>query len=226
MAFPLVKLLGLKAMVRVLRALGALRDDARHPAVMADGRDGLKRSQFLRVAAGAMVVGGMVVAGKPAFAEQRKNTVTAWVAANRDKLPKTYDGITAYSEPYRRVIYSAQTPAIRSSLWVERVARYRAAQSGLTADQNRVLDRVAAMAGDLRVFDRNRPDSVYRQFDLVREQVDAAFGADKSRSLIATLGTADAAQPMSPLYDCTCSGRSDWCVARSMSSTATVSVSR
>jgi hypothetical protein len=94
--------------LRVLGALGQLREQVHESLTSVDGSQTLSRKGFLRLGAGATIAGGLLFTGvAPAFAEQRRSAAALWVAANRDKLPQTYQAITAYSLDYRQAIYRA-----------------------------------------------------------------------------------------------------------------------
>jgi hypothetical protein len=192
MAVRLARLLGPRASTRVLRALGTRR--------LADRPDGLGRKQFLRLGVGALVAGGMILAGRlPAFGAE----ATKWVAANRANLPTTYDDFARFAVPYREAICAALSPETRSRLWTEHVRRFRAANPNPTAAQAAVLDRVATLAADPATFGGARPDDA----GLVESAI-AAYGKDTAAALLATLGPA---APQSPDEYCNCSTESDWC---------------
>jgi hypothetical protein len=94
MSVQLVRSLGLRSSIRVLRALGELKHQtsAAHPT-------GVGRRRALRIGAAAVVAAGMMIAGQvPSFGA----TAEGWVAKNPGKLPHDYDEFSTYSLTYRK----------------------------------------------------------------------------------------------------------------------------
>jgi hypothetical protein len=210
MAVPLLRCLGPKATLGVLRALGQLRAQEVAETSSADASgDAITRHRFLRLGTGALCAGGLVLAGRvPAYAA---DAGTRWVRANHDKLPETYAQVTALPMEVRRAVLQASSPAVRSRLWTEQLTRYRQTHPQLTAEQRRVLDHAVSLAADPSTFTpegRPRPEQAAE----LRRQAQEAFGPDQARRLFATFGadTADTSpQPRS--RGCTCSTSDDWC---------------
>jgi hypothetical protein len=201
MAAPLLRRLGPRSTVRVINALGRLQ----RAETATDGAT-LDRKQFLRFGAGAVAAIGLVVAGKtPAFAASEKSDARAWVEANRDRLPQTYDAVVARPMAYRKAIYQASSPQVRSRLWVEQLRRYRAARPDLSQSQVAVLDEALTIASDHTTFDFQRSDfsAVLSRVDKLSESARKAFGTDEARDVLATLGPPDGvAQPDEEFCNC------------------------
>lgn len=216
MVLPLLRHLGLASSLRLTYALGSLRDE-----LAADHHEGdprrLTRKRFLQLSAGTVIAGTLIVRGQlPAYAA---DPVSAWVRANADRLPTTYDELISYPLDYRRGIYRQLTPTIRSALWSEQFDRYRDSHPDLTADQSAVLEaaRFAATPAALSAF-RQEPSASDVEFHRRAQQ---AFGDVEAASLFATLGPTDvqtmarreASHLTGPYPDgnCRCSTTSDWC---------------
>ncbi|MGK5731700.1 bacteriocin fulvocin C-related protein [Streptomyces sp. URMC 124] len=107
---------------------------------------------------------------------------------------------------YRRAIFAELAPADRSRLWLEHLARYRAARPGLTAQQRRVLDRAEEVFGRESTFAGSMGAALHQELESLRKDAEAAFGQDEGRAALATLGPASAAAA-----GCGCSCYSDWC---------------
>jgi hypothetical protein len=115
LAARLVRAIGPRASIRVLRALGQLkyRKTTAHPTAMG-------RRSALRIGAGAAVAIGMVVVGGvPAFGA----TAESWAAKNKDALPRDYDEFSSYSLTYRRAIFGELPADARAKLWAEQLRR-------------------------------------------------------------------------------------------------------
>ncbi|MFE7853380.1 bacteriocin fulvocin C-related protein [Streptomyces sp. NPDC057403] len=222
---PLLRRLGPRSSVRVLRALGDLR---RQDAVHTGARPGtLGRAQFLRLSAGLAVAATVILKGSPpAFAENEAASAHAWVKSHRDALPTAYDDVVAYPESYRRAIHEALPAKARSRLWTEHLRRYDEARPGLSADQRTVLRRARALAGEPATFE-GAPPAELRE---VGEAARAAFGPDEARALLAVLGPSTAVTRSAaalPPPNCGCSivdgycGWTDPCVRGGCTTTRT-----
>jgi hypothetical protein len=188
-AQPLVRLLGLRATLRVLDGLGRLREQARAPLTPPAPARGLSRKAFLRLGAGATIAGGLVVSGAmPAFAEQRETAAAAWVAANRSRLPHTHSAFVAYPQEYRQEIYRALRPAQRAALWREQTAGFRAAQPAATPGQARVYEMLERALEKDGICDFDRVAQHTDTLEEMRVLTTAEFGLDRARQLVATLG--------------------------------------
>ncbi|WP_405864604.1 bacteriocin fulvocin C-related protein [Streptomyces sp. NBC_00005] len=202
MTLQLMRRLGPRATVRVLRALGEAREKNRSQV-----SKGSSRAQFLRVAGGLAVASTILFkGGTPAFAAgQDTAAANEWVEANAERLPTTYSDVTALPLAHRRAVHAALPPAARSRLWVEHIDRFRAAHTDLTPRQGRVIDRARSAASDPATFQR-RPLARPQHSDLTESAI-AAFGKEEAVQLLATLGPAEALA-----QDCACSSFSDACL--------------
>jgi hypothetical protein len=210
MAVALVRRLGVRSAVRVLRALGELHDgSAAAGSPESAGLVRIGRAQFLRLGAGVAVATGLLVKGvAPAWAQaQGASSAHAWVAANRDRLPLTYEEVAAHPMAYRRAIVQALTPAQRSRLWVEHVRRFRAAHPGLSSEQAAVVNRAEKAAATVSVFEQGPGHTALS--DLHSQAVDA-LGPDQAAVLLSRLG-APATGTARQLPDCECSSLQDLC---------------
>lgn len=209
MAFPLVRRLGAAASLRVLGALGDLR-------TAPGGKTGLTRGSFLRLGGGAVMAAGALLAGSsPALAvEREKSEARAWVAANAGKLPQRYDEVVAHAPAYRRAIYEASSPAVRSHLWVEQLTRYRDSAK-LSAAQRSVLDKAVALAAKESTFTDDVATRTATQpaVDALTEAAHQAFERDEIYKVLASLGPSLQPGSVSPqdCDICECSTESDWC---------------
>ncbi|CAM3505683.1 bacteriocin fulvocin C-related protein [Stackebrandtia soli] len=212
MALPLTRRLGVKASVRVLQALGKLRDDVRNPLADSDG--GTARRRFLQLGAGLAVAGGIVLAGRtPAFADDRCVAAREWVQANLDRLPTTYADLTRYQMDYRRAIFSELTPDVQSALWVEHLNLYRAGHPTMTPEQDALMDRFIEVARDTTTFSATEPSAAVSE---LRDLAIEAFGKDEAAAILANLGPAlstGIASDVTPNAACTCSYFSDYCAS-------------
>lgn len=213
----LVRALGTRPTAQVLRALGVLRYEARSP-LQEEVPGALGRKKFLRLGVtGAVVAGGILLTGRsPALAEERQRSAAAWAALRKGRLPEQYAEVISYSMPYRRAIYAAQSPQVRSSLWSEHLRRYRAAHPSLPAHQMTVFDRLSAFAADPANFAAPMTPDKHHRLEALRTATVAAFGSEQAAHIAATLGPATApssvTQAAAPrIVDCECSGSSDFC---------------
>lgn len=214
MGIRLARRLGPRPTMRVLRALGDLRRHANgRPLTEPDpsGRAGIGRAQVLRIGAGAVIAAGIVLAGKaPAFADQSCAAASAWVSANRDRLPETYDEIIRYPMVYRRAIYSNLSPAAKSRFWVTHLVRYRDAHPEGSEAQNAHIGELIRVADRASSF-THKPGSWVKNLS---QKTIRLFGSTEAGLLAATLGPATSSRPavMEPqVIACECSDESDYC---------------
>jgi hypothetical protein len=211
MAVPLVRLLGPRGTLRVLSALGQLREEAAAPLSAPVPARGMTRKAFLRLGAGATIAGGLVFGGAvPAFADQRWTAAAAWVGSNREKLPRTYREFVGFPREYRQEIYQAIVPARRAGLWREHIAAFQAANPAANAEQQRAYDMVTRAVRDDSMFDFARAEQHTDTLEAVRTALTAAFGVERARHLAATLGPAEEAAALDGEL-CSCSTESSYC---------------
>ncbi|MFD5074286.1 bacteriocin fulvocin C-related protein [Streptomyces sp. NPDC058371] len=207
MTVPLVRRLGPRSTIRVLRALGELRraDAGHHQGRPATGRT-LGRAQFLRACAGLSVAAGLIIRGStPAFAENEHEAASRWVLTHRAELPTTYDDVVAYPLSYRRAIHEALPAKTRSGLWAEHLRRFKSSRPELTAAQHRVVDRALDLAADPATFEGEPPAELTELGRTARE----TFGVDEARAMLAVLGPA--ADAWAPAPNCECNKVDVYC---------------
>lgn len=211
-ALPLIRLLGPRATLRVLDALGQLREEAREPLSPPAPARGLSRKAFLRLGAGATIASGLVFSGAvPAFAEQRRTAAAAWVANNRTRLPQTHSAFVAFPQEYRQEIYQALSPTQRVGLWREHVAAFRAAHPAPNAGQRRAYEMLERALADDSICDFDRAEQHAQTLEAIRTTMTTAFGTEQARHLVASLGPATEAAQRLAQDACSCSKESDWC---------------
>ncbi|MGZ3144474.1 bacteriocin fulvocin C-related protein [Lentzea chajnantorensis] len=189
MAVPLVRRLGLRSTVRVVRAFGQLRVSAAPPAEGAG--DVMGRKQFLQLGVGAAVVAGLAVTGQvPAFARSGRSKSRAWVEANMHRLPRQYADFSTYPMTYRRQIYPHLPPETKRQLWLDHLSQYRANAAGLTPAGTAVLDRATAIVRDECTFTSvPEPGSKFdRTLRELRQKAIRQFGRDEANAMLITLG--------------------------------------
>ncbi|MEV0694754.1 bacteriocin fulvocin C-related protein [Streptomyces sp. NPDC050388] len=207
MAYPLMRRLGPRSALRVVNALGSLKEGASN---LSDERPQMGRRAFWRFGAGMSVATALVLAGKtPALAADSQRSALAWVNANRSRLPQTYADVVSHPMAYRRAILQASTPPVRSQLWVEHVRRYRETHLDLTRQQHRVIDSALEVFHDESLFRDSLSAAHEQQLRELKDAAIEAFGKLEARALIATLGTEESTTS-SAAY-CDCSQSSDWC---------------
>jgi hypothetical protein len=212
MAVPLVRLLGVRSTVRLLRALGGL--PSTRPVATSGQRLGRKR--FLQLGAGLAAAAGLVLAGKtPATAAEAPECAKAraWVKANLDKLPRNYADFAAHSMAYRQAIYAELPAEIRSKLWAAHFDHYQATHAGLTTEQRKVIDQASTIVAGTGTFTAARHAGTEQRITELGESAIAAFGHAEAHAIVATLGPAEPAKAaVGPLAVCECSTwDTKWC---------------
>lgn len=221
-AVPLARRLGLAASARVIQALGRLRRRADGRADELPGAPTgtaqLSRAHFLRLSGGVGVIAGMALTGTmPAFADIEKQSARDWVAVNRAALPDTYDTFAKYPLTFRREIFTASAPEVRSRLWTAHLDQFRAARPSLTPEQHRVLDEARALVARHEIWE---PAQAGRSADTtrlraLRDAAIEAFGKPEAYAAIATLGPAPAARTQTArtgtVDTCPCATTDGWC---------------
>jgi hypothetical protein len=128
-------------------------------------------------------------------AEDDSEKVQAWIAANRTRLPSTYEDVSRFPPQYRKAIFVAQTPEVKSSLFRTQIERYRQQHPSLSAEQRAVLARATEMVTPELFTTRSGPPERLREVDAqlrdLMKQAIAAFGFDEARSIFVDLGPAD-----------------------------------
>ena len=221
MAARLSTRLGVRGTTRLLKALGEMRRNAsRGCGVPRPGT--LGRGQFLRLAGAGVVVAAAAVAGRavPALADSRKLTAAQeWVLANKEDLPTKYSDVIAFDIEYRKAIFGATTPAIRSKLWIDHFEAYRDSHKEMTSIQESIITRAAEIVKDVTIFDHanaTEKDSPQRHsLQVVKVDAIDAFGRNEARRLLATLGPESASKMEGALKkeDCHCHWSDDWCTS-------------
>src|SRR5262245_45277872 len=80
--------------------------------------------------------------------DKRKECVrtAAWVAKHANDLPSTLQALAAYPVSYRRAIFGALPPEVRSSLYLEQYRQFAASRPLLTAEQLAILAEAISLA--------------------------------------------------------------------------------
>ncbi|MGW5260920.1 bacteriocin fulvocin C-related protein [Microbispora sp. NPDC004025] len=213
----------MRAAIRLCAALGDLARANRaakrgeEPAARY-GEESLARRRFLRISAGAGIAIGIVLTGKaPALADEA-GRAEAWVAANRNRLPKTYERFSTYNITYRRAIYRELDPKARQQLWADHIANYRMTHANLTNEQNAALAKVDARVAQLNTFTTRVREKADPEDERLLQDLTQAFGQDEAIALVAVLGPADKPSPEAAnssnsgvLVTCECSTQYDLC---------------
>jgi hypothetical protein len=152
------------------------------------------RKQFLQLGTGVAAAAGLLLAGKtPALASRHSKAAQRWVAANMSRLPERYEELVSYSLPYRRAIFAASSPGIRSRLWTEQLQRYRASHPRLSADQAAVLDHATVFAANPSHFTAGSSEraGIKEHVNDLHDATVQAFGLVTAYALLGTLGPAE-----------------------------------
>ncbi|MGK4005752.1 bacteriocin fulvocin C-related protein [Sorangium sp. So ce1036] len=135
-------------------------------------------------------------------AEDDGGKVQDWIAANRDRLPSTYDELVRFPPQYRKAIFAAQTPEVRSVFFRSQFERYREQHPSLSAEQRAALAyAIELTTPELFSASRYSPGperSVDAKLRELQERMIAAFGVDEARGLVAQLGPLDPAATKQP----------------------------
>ncbi|TCC23202.1 bacteriocin fulvocin C-related protein [Kribbella sindirgiensis] len=219
-ALPLARRLGPAASARVIQALGRLRRRADGRADELPGAPTgavqLSRARFLRLSGGVGVLAGMALTGTmPAFADIEKQSARDWVAAN--PLPDTYDTFAKYPLTFRREIFAASAPEVRSRLWTAHLDQFRAARPSLTPEQHKVLDEARALVTRHEIWEPEQAgrSAVTARLRALRNAAIEAFSKPEAYAAIATLGPAPASLTQTARTGtadtCPCATTDAWC---------------
>ncbi|MFH9069713.1 bacteriocin fulvocin C-related protein [Streptomyces alboflavus] len=205
MSLALARRLGPKATVRVLQALGRLRQEADTGTVESTGT-AMGRKRFLQLGGGLAVAIGLTVTGTtPAFAKSPRGAAASWVEANAGRLPRTYEEIVRHTVPYRKAILNALSPEERAAAWLCHFTRYRAARPDLSADQLRIVDEASRLVDRVFVSRQDHKPAVRRLGERARQ----TLGVAEAEALLGRLGPADAEGIA--VRDCNCATESSYC---------------
>ncbi|GHH87546.1 hypothetical protein GCM10018793_63750 [Streptomyces sulfonofaciens] len=206
LSLALARRLGVRSSVRVLRALGELREQVNHDPSEARGA-GVNRKKFLYFLGGTAAAIGLTATGQTsAFAKASENSKAhAWVQQNLSELPRTYEEITQYTIPYRRAIYQELSQHERSEAWLQHFRRFRAEHPDLSAKQERVIQELVDVTP--KVF--AEPGVHTAELSDITEAARRAFGPEEAAALMAQLGPDDGQSIRTA--NCQCSTVSDYC---------------
>ncbi|GAA1718450.1 bacteriocin fulvocin C-related protein [Fodinicola feengrottensis] len=237
MSAPLARRLGPRSTVRVLSALGQLKQNGAAPCQHTAAGPALSRGSLLRLGAGIGIASTVILLGRtPAFAQRVSfGEASRWVATNAGDLPRTYDEIVAHSQIYRKAIYRALGAADRAGLWTEQLTRYRTAHhTELSVAQKALLDQALATFTDASIFEddaMSRPE-VLQKLKSLEGSARSLFGDRLAFAIFASLGpgastarpgtggqqsavqlpgTENVAEPPECDTLCECSVEDDWC---------------
>jgi hypothetical protein len=177
----------------------------------------VSRAHFLRLGAGAVIAAGFQLTGRvPASAALlTESRARSWVKANSGNLPQSYAEVTGYPMAYRRAIFEASSPRVRSSLWVEQFRTYLRTHPGLPKEKLEIVRRAIAIASQENVFADQVAVRGAHTAEVARLEQDAkrVFGREEAWSLIASLGPSPApgGAALEDCGICECSSESDWC---------------
>lgn len=212
---PLVRQLGPRSTIHVLRSLGELHRQTTGSPIGQAKSGAIGRAQFLKLGAGAVIATGIIFSGRaPALAEPAECAMARrWVDKNRDRLPQSYEEVIAYPLAYRKAIFSAQTPSVQSQLWVEHLKRYRSTHPGLSEEQENLIERALTTVSDESIFDSQRDvkNDTEQRIKEIEKASEKLFGLDESYALIGTLGPSERPDASTINRGCTCAARSDYC---------------
>ncbi|MEW2079953.1 bacteriocin fulvocin C-related protein [Streptomyces sp. NPDC013433] len=199
--------LGPRRSVLVLRALGDQEPEKQTDGNQTEGPR-IGRRGVLRLGTGAGVAAALLWNGSvPAFAGYGKDgDPSAWVEANRERLPQAYGEFVAFPMAYRKEIFRASSAVTKSRLWVEHLRHYGVEHPDLSENQERALRHAMETLGNASLYAQSPlREQDHRMLEGLRGEVAAAFGGE-TESLIATLGA-----PNLAAADCQCSTASDYC---------------
>lgn len=212
MAIQLIRAIGIRSTMRVLRALG---QNTTSPDTATESTTGqISRQRFLKqIAVGGAMASGLVLFGRlPALAAPAPTQEELWVKANLHRLPQRYDDFVSFDVAHRKEIYRALAPETRSSLWRTQFEQYVTIHPKMTTDQRTVLEYALDLTRQPSIFvDDPNPDEVTRQLEHLRVTAIDAFGKEEGRALFTALGPTDDSAARA---GCGCSCSSDWCDTR------------
>jgi hypothetical protein len=118
-----------------------------------------------------------------------EDQIQAWVESLSDEeLAQAADDVRLYPVSYRRAIMRALTPAGRSEVWRDHIARYRD-QTGTDSVAVPVLDAAIALASPSAFA--NPTDDLRTQIAIVAEQLVAIVGREDAEYVLYRLGPRD-----------------------------------
>ncbi|WP_399007998.1 MULTISPECIES: bacteriocin fulvocin C-related protein [Streptomyces] len=206
LSLAVARRLGPRSSVQVLRALGELRAETRGSGPAAVGA-GFNRKRFLHLAGGALAVIGLSAAGQnSAFAKASENAkASAWVEANMDRLPRTYEEMIRHPIPYRQAVYDVLSPQERSQAWLEHFHRFRSSHPSLSPTQERIIRELADLTPRVMASPSEHTPELRRLSEAARR----SFGLEQAAALLTRLGPDDGRAPQA---NCQCSQEDPyWC---------------
>ncbi|MEU0839465.1 bacteriocin fulvocin C-related protein [Streptomyces sp. NPDC005962] len=208
LSLALARRLGVRSTIRVLQALGELREEAtRGPDKAPQSGGSVSRKRFLHLVGGTAAAVSLTAVGQtPAFAKASEPArAAAWVRENMSTLPRTYDEIVRHPVPYRKAIFEVLTPGERSRAWLDHFAAYRTGHPKLSSAQERVMTRLRELTP--KVF--AEPDRHSAELDALAEQARRVFGFDEAAAILTRLGPDDGLTVRRP--NCGCNMSDSWC---------------
>lgn len=156
----------------------------------------------------------------PANAEPRRlagdcASITAWVAQNADRLPRTYDEVSEYPVPYRRAIFNALPNEEKSELWRTHLQQQlEASDLDLTPEQRRLIEQAMDLASPDLYADKRGGRIARLRMAAFQKAVREKFDSTVARRVFEQLGTDGGGEIKLILVKqpaCSCSSISDYC---------------
>jgi hypothetical protein len=108
-------------------------------------------------------------------------TVREWVEEHRGALPSTYEAISRFPMQYRKSIFSASPPRVKSSLWKDHISRYIVVHASMTLEQRSVLDEMMHfLSEDLYEKSGELPQAAIEVAQRIMDKTVDAFGVDEA----------------------------------------------
>lgn len=207
LAAHMVRYLGVRASVRVLKALGDLRQTQQEREIQSPRSNSISRSAFLRVVGGALTVAA-VTSGFGSGTAQA--SAAQWVEQNAGPVPHTYAGVNSLAPEYRLAFFRTFAPEERRTYWLENLTAFRKVRpnASMTDRQTAVIARLEAFFRATPSFAAGVDPAAHESISLLRTDTEGSFSQDDARTLL--LGTMDP-QLAAASTACKCSSSSDYC---------------
>lgn len=141
-------------------------------------------------------------------------TIQAWIEANRDRLPSTYDDLSRIPMSYRRRAFATYSPVVKSSLWREHLSRYMASHPSMTLEQQAVMSKaMSILSEELYMSSGEMPQGAADMDQQLIDEAKAVFSAKEVGIIFTQLGTTRSLIPPTQLArpKCDCYTLSDQC---------------
>ncbi|UQA59474.1 bacteriocin fulvocin C-related protein [Polyangium aurulentum] len=146
----------------------------------------------------------------PLSEEDGCETVHAWVERNHDNLPSTYNEVVRLPKPYRKGVFNASSPSVKSSLWRSHLSHYMESHPSMSQEQQAVLAEATAFASE-ELYSGDTSEATDARAQQILDDAKKVFSSADVGQIFTELGGSGSGGAQLDQPFCNCSLQSDQC---------------